>query len=1347
VVLVTMAGEAGDPNIATVTTDREDYAPGDSVIVTGTGWEPGETVDLLFHEEVDPPIHPDKILIAVADADGHIFNQQYEIDEDDVDVRFILTATGRTSGRTAQTTFTDGNKTTFSSTAGGAEVTDFGTIGTDQCVPAFVQARQGGNPDNESGTVTLSSTPTGVVFFSGGTCTSPAITTILFTNEAAKAISFKFATAGSFVLKGDGPWSNNSNDASATLTVKQAQTITFTSTEPSAAVVGGPTYTAAATASSGLTVSFSSLTPGVCTSSGVNGATIAPIAVGTCTVAANQAGNATFNAAPQATQSFSVSAKAPQTISFTSTAPVGAVHGGTYAVSATATSGLAVVFSSLTLPVCTVAANTVSFVGAGTCTVAANQPGNASFLAAPQVTQGFAIGQASQTISFAALADKAYGDANFTVSATASSGLTVSLAASGDCSVLGTTVHLTGNGSCTITASQAGNTNYTAAADVPQTFAINKASVAPHITVLPREYDGSTTATIASRSLSGVVGTDDVSLDGGTAAFADKDAGNGKTVTGTGFTLTGTDAGKYQLAPTTATTMANITRRAITVTASTDNRTYDGTTSSSVAPAITSGSLASGDVAAFIQTYDTKRVGAAKTLTPAGTVTDGNSGNNYTVTFATSNTGVITTRPLTVGATGTPKTYDGNTDATVNLSDDRISGDALLLSYSTASFANKNAGTAKSIAVSGISVTGADADNYTFNTTTTATANINRRPISVSAVTDDRVYNGTTNSAGVPTITTGTLVAGETPDFTQAYDTKHVGTGKTLTAAGTVDDGNSGNNYDVTFVDNTTGVIKVRPITVTAATASKTYDRTISSTGTPSVTTGSLATGDVGTFTQTYDTRHVGTGKTLTAAGTVNDGNSGNNYDVTFVANTAGVILPKSLTGTITAEGKVYDGATNATIVSRVLAGVIDPDDVSYVGGTATFDTKHAGTNKLVEAIGLSLSGVDAGNYLVNTTATATATISRRPITVTAVADTKMYDGLTSSGGTPAITTGSLPVGDTQGFSQTFDTKDVGTSKTLTPAGTVNDGNSGGNYDVTFVANHAGKITPRALTVTATGIPKVYDGTLAATVTLSDDRVTGDVLSLGYAGASFADENVGTAKPVSVTGITVTGTDAGNYTFNTTASAAADITRRPLAVTAAATDKYYDGNTTASVTLSATPLAGDVVTLSFASANFDNASVGSNKTVTVAGITLGGADGGNYEANPPTHTTTASASILAWTLAGFYQPVDMSTGGLVLNSIKGGQTVPLKFDVFVGGVERTDVASVKSFVQAQVSCPSAPILDEVEIVSTGGTVLRYDGSGGQFIQNWQTPRTAGTCYRVTMTTQDNSALVAYFRTK
>src|SRR5262249_18400646 len=78
------------------------------------------------------------------------------------------------------------------------------------------------------------------------------------------------------------------------------------------------------------------------------------------------------------------------------------------------------------------------------------------------------IGQASQAITFGALADKHFGDADFTVSATGgASGQPVTFTALGSCTITGALVHITTVGSCTITAHQAGDTNYSAAPDVP----------------------------------------------------------------------------------------------------------------------------------------------------------------------------------------------------------------------------------------------------------------------------------------------------------------------------------------------------------------------------------------------------------------------------------------------------------------------------------------------------------------------------------------------------------------------------------------------------------------------------------------------------------------------------------------------------------------------------------------------------------------------------------------------------------------------------------------------------------------------------------------------------------------
>ncbi|HSQ25192.1 MAG TPA: Calx-beta domain-containing protein, partial [Pyrinomonadaceae bacterium] len=127
---------------------------------------------------------------------------------------------------------------------------------------------------------------------------------------------------------------------------------------------------------------------------------------------------------------------------------------------------------------CTVTSGTVHLTGAGSCTITASQAGDSNYNAAPNVPQTFSIAKANQTITFGALANKTFGDADFGVSATASSGLAVSFGASGNCTVTSGTVHLTGAGSCTITASQAGDSNYNAAPNVPQTFSIAKVASA-----------------------------------------------------------------------------------------------------------------------------------------------------------------------------------------------------------------------------------------------------------------------------------------------------------------------------------------------------------------------------------------------------------------------------------------------------------------------------------------------------------------------------------------------------------------------------------------------------------------------------------------------------------------------------------------------------------------------------------------------------------------------------------------------------------------------------------------------------------------------------------------------------
>ena len=289
----------------------------------------------------------------------------------------------------------------------------------------------------------------------------------------------------------------------------------------------------------------------------------------------------------------------------------------------------------------------------------------------------------------------------------------------------------------------------------------------------------------------------------------------------------------------------------------------------------------------------------------------------------------------------------------------------------------------------------------------------------------------------------------------------------------------------------------------------------------------------------------------------VTDGNAGADYAVTFVTAT-GSITAVDLTATVTVNGRTYDGTTGATIASCTLTGVVGTEDVTCdaADATATFASPHAGSRS-VSISGLTLAGADAGNYTLASIAPVSATIATRPITVTAATDTKPYDGTTSSSGTPTITTGSLATGDSATWTQSFDTKAVGTGKTLTPAGSVTDGNAGADYAVTFVTA-TGSITAVALTATVTVDGRTYDGTTGATIAsctltgvVGTEEVTCDAAD---ATATFESPHAG-SRSVSISGLALTGADAGNYTLASNATATATIATRPITVTAATDTK------------------------------------------------------------------------------------------------------------------------------------------------------------------------------------------------
>lgn len=341
-------------------------------------------------------------------------------------------------------------------------------------------------------------------------------------------------------------------------------------------------------------------------------------------------------------------------------------------------------------------------------------------------------------------------------------------------------------------------------------------------------------------------------------------------------------------------------------------------------------------------------------------------------------------------------------------------------------------------------------------------------------------------------------------------------------------------------------------------------------------------------------------------------------------------VAPSLTAGLTGVTSKTYDASRTATLEAGnfTLSGAIDGDTVglNLTGMDAQYDTKDAGSAKTVTATGLAAGTATNGGLTVygyalasSSASGAIGSISRRSIAVGDLsAASKVYDGNTQA----TLSLGNTTIaGDTVSLSGSgqFDTRHVGNGKVVNVSGLSLSGADATNYELaatTGVLNAS--ITPRTLTVGgATVAGKVYDGNIDATVTgvSLTGLVSGDDVGTSASG-SFDSRHVGTGKAVTVTGLVLTGADAGNYTLSTTlSSGTADIARKTLQISGTTVaSKTFDGTRPAQVTAIALEgvVAGDEVNATGSGA-FSDLAVGKDKLVLISSITLGGLDADNYQ--------------------------------------------------------------------------------------------------------------------------------------
>ena len=540
-------------------------------------------------------------------------------------------------------------------------------------------------------------------------------------------------------------------------------------------------------------------------------------------------------------------------------------------------------------------------------------------------------------------------------------------------------------------------------------------------------------------------------------------------------------------------------------------------------------------------------------------VASGLSSTNYAISY-TNGVLSVTNGELTVSASNQSKVYG----ATLVFAGTEFSVSGLVStdSVSGASLSSLGAGAGAGTGTYGISITNAAGDagltNYQI-TYVPGSLTVGQAGLGVSANNAVRGY-GQTNP--VFTVSYSGFVNGDNSGSLGGtlLVGSVAGTNSAVGSYAIVASGLSSTNYAISY---TNGVLSVTngELTVSASNQSKVYGATLVFAGTEFSVSGLVSTDSVSGASLSSLGAGAGAGTGTYGISITNAaGDAGlTNYQITYVPGslTVGQAGLGVSAGGITANNKVYDGTVAATLSTNnvVLVGLVNGDNVSLVTNNymANFVSASVGTNISVSVSGLTLTGSAATNYTLAQPTGLMANITPKALTIAPTVPSPVITSILLSNGVVTLQWNSV-------------------TGVVYRVQYVNSLNGGGwtdlSPDVTAIGptatqtNAVGSAPQRfyRIKMLNSGLSannKVYDGTTAATLTLSNvvlvGVINGDSVSLvtnGYT-ANFATPNVGTSIPVSVVGLTLSGASAGNYTLTQPTGLAADITGKIITIQSA----------------------------------------------------------------------------------------------------------------------------------------------------------------------------------------------------
>ena len=805
-------------------------------------------------------------------------------------------------------------------------------------------------------------------------------------------------------------------------------------------------------------------------------------------------------------------------------------------------------------------------------------------------------------------------------------------------------------------------------------------------------------------TLSGLVNNENINIVTFLSTFVSPNVGIQK-ITITKPVLIGSTLPNYLIQPI-QDTFATIYKRPCNINFTGGNKIYDATLTPGTINSFLTNNIQNDYLVVNINIalYNTPNVGT-NTITLTNVNVLGVAALNYEFIIQQTMSGIIYQRNIQAVFNGGNKVYDKkyNTGSISGFLINSIKNDDVIISEFTSFFRDYVSGV-QTIDISNIILGGSTALNYYLSPVFPINANIYKSPINALFTADDRIYNGNKIPSNLNYILSPIFEDDQVYliNYFGLYSNANIGYRRIDISYSTLT-GDDSFNYRLNNVSPIFANIFPKLLTLNFYGGNKIYDTTTNTTNIFYTISGIVADEYLGITFFTSQFRNPNSGIQIIDVSNVIFFGVISNYIINPISPFSSIISPKAITILFSNLNKIYDGTQNIYFnnINYKIVGLAGLDILTISSLTGLYKNYLVGQT-LMDISNVILSGQSANNYYIVPIQSQLAFINPRLLTIIFSGGNKVYDGLYGTGPinyslinvvqNEFIVVSSL-ISKYRNYiigNQIIDISNISISGlTIT------------NYYLTNQPPIIGLISRKIISVSFTGVDKIYDNTNIAYITnpIITGLVFNDINTVSISGynSTYDDKYVQENKTIYVNNITLRGFNSDNYSVNPSLSLS-NIKPLQIYLISIGVTKTYDQTTNAK--LSNVYLSGnfidDNITISSFIANYIDINSQLNKLINVTNITLNGSYAFNYFINP----TTSIGNILPLYIPTYFTGVNKKFDGNTLTSAINGT---------ISNVIYPDIIFISSynsnFVDANVGINKTIIVYDISF--SGSSSLNY----------------------------------------